>query len=73
MTVYSSGKAVRGIADKLLHYHVWSVGRTLYHCWHYNLDDETAKRLIAEGKVQPFSTLAACMVGGTQHGHKEGA
>ena len=60
MIIYSP-TPIRGYAPRLLHYHVWSIDRHLIDCYHYNVDDEAAKALIAEGKAKELTEPFACL------------
>jgi len=44
-----------------IHYHVWSIDSHLIDCYHYNVDDEAAKALIAEGKAKELTEPFACL------------
>jgi len=44
----------------MLHQHAWSEGRVTYECYHYNVEDEDGRRLVAEGKARILTDPFIC-------------
>ena len=59
MTIYASAP-IRGYAEALIHYHVWSVGRKQIECYHYTVDDDEAQNLIQRGKAKQLAVPFGC-------------